>query len=84
MGTAKEGIENAGAVLDLYNNVLDRIVPWKEFEVTITELDKYRNDYSKESADVLGEIKTHMKNGMKLQFCPKTYDFHSFSQCFKV
>lgn len=66
--TAKEGIDAAGKALDLYNKVLDQIVPWKEFKATLDELDKYRQDYSKESADLLGEIKTYMMNGMDAYF----------------
>ncbi|KAJ6624466.1 putative hemolysin E-like protein [Pseudolycoriella hygida] len=42
-----EGIETISKALDLYNKVLDQIVPWKTYEKTVKELDRFRSDYSK-------------------------------------
>lgn len=50
--------------LEMYNKVFDKIVPWSELNRTISKLDEYRDDYSKEAAALLGEIKTKMMNGM--------------------
>ncbi|KAJ6642562.1 Hemolysin E [Pseudolycoriella hygida] len=54
----KEGIEALNQALDLYNKVLDQIIPWKTYEETVKELDRYREDYSNESAQLVGEVKT--------------------------
>lgn len=64
INTFKEGIGAAHEFLDLYDRLLDRVVPYKEFEATVKDLDKFREDYSKESADLLGKIKTFMLDGM--------------------
>lgn len=66
--TAREGIEVANQALDLYSKVLDRIVPWEQFEKTLNELEHYRKDFTQESADLLGEIKTHLMHGMDAYF----------------
>lgn len=54
--------------MDLYNKILDKIVPWAELNQTITKLDKYRSDYSKEAAALIGEVKTLMMDGMDAYF----------------
>lgn len=66
--TAREGIAVAGEALDLYNRVLDQVVPWQSFEETLAELDHFRSDYSKESGDLLGQIKTCLMDGMDAYF----------------
>ncbi|KAJ6633170.1 Hemolysin E [Pseudolycoriella hygida] len=58
----KEGIETINKALDLYNKVLDQIVPWETYEETVKELDRFRSDYSNESAQLVGEVKTLIKN----------------------
>lgn len=37
---------------------------WRDFNETIVEFDKFRNDYSNESGQLLVEIKTDMMNGI--------------------
>lgn len=66
--TAKEGIETADKALELYNKVIDRVIPWKEFNETLVELDRFRKDYSTESAELIGHIKTLMMNGIDAYF----------------
>lgn len=56
--TTKGAIEAADKAIDLYNKVLDQIIPWEEFEKTIKELNRYQDQYSKESAELVGQIKT--------------------------
>ncbi|KAJ6643445.1 Hemolysin E [Pseudolycoriella hygida] len=58
----KEGIETINKALNLYNKVLDQIVPWETYEQTVKELDRFRSDYSNESAQLVGEVKTLIKN----------------------
>lgn len=65
---AKEGIDTLDKGIDLYNKILDKVVPWSELNQTITKLDKYRSDYSKEAAALIGEIKTKMMDGMDAYF----------------
>lgn len=57
-------------------------MPWKEFEATIGELDRFRNDYSKESADILGHIKTFMLDGMDAYFrsTQSVYEWSSLAE----
>lgn len=65
---AKAAIEAANAGLDLYDKVLDRVIPWKKFENITAELDKYRDDYSQESADLIGLVKQHMMDSQDSYF----------------
>lgn len=59
-----EGIETADKALTMYDKVIDRVVPWKTFNETLVDLDKFRKDYSVESAELIGEVKTLMMNGI--------------------
>ena len=56
--TAKTAISTAKDALDLYNKVLDQLIPWGTFEETIKELTRYQDEYSKESSKLVGEVKT--------------------------
>lgn len=47
---------------------MDKIVPWKTFQETLDNLDKFRSDYSKEASNLMGGIKTTMMNGMDTYF----------------
>lgn len=58
------GIQTANEAFSVYDRILDQVVPWKEFNETLIELDKYREDYSTESATLIGDIKTRMMNGI--------------------
>lgn len=44
------------------------MVPWKEFEETFNSIDKYHDDYSVKSGDLLGKVKTLMYNGQDAYF----------------
>lgn len=68
LGTIREGIETADQVLSLYDRIVDRVIPWKAFNETLVELDKFRKDYSSESAQLIGEVKTLMMNGIDAYF----------------
>lgn len=53
-----KSIKTAEEALDLYNKVVDQLVPWKTFEETITNIERYKDDYSKEAAELVGKTKT--------------------------
>ncbi|MDH4418952.1 MAG: hemolysin E [Acidovorax sp.] len=57
-----KSIDAADKALDLFNKAIDQIIPWNSFEETLTQLDKYRSDYSKEAATLVGEIQTLLLN----------------------
>lgn len=60
----KQGIETADKALTMYDKIIDRVIPWRSFNETLVELDKFRKDYSVESAALIGDIKTLMMNGI--------------------
>lgn len=68
METVQGGIETADEALTLYDSVLDRIIPWDEFNATLAELDKYRTEYSVETSTLVGEVKTLIMNGIDAYF----------------
>lgn len=49
-------------------NYLDQIIPWKTFDQTMKDFDRYSNDYSNESAAIVGEVKTLMKDAQDNYF----------------
>lgn len=66
METMLKGVQAADDLLSLYERVLDRAVPWKEFnDISTCELDKFRPDYSAESAHLVCEIRTLVENGIE-------------------
>lgn len=65
---AKEGIDAVNSALGLFNKVLDQIIPWNTFEGTIKKLDRYREDYSNESAEIVGEIKASIADAVDKYF----------------
>ena len=58
----RDGIETADRALELYNKVLDKVVPWGTLEETIRNLTQFETDYSKETAKLIGEIKQLLLN----------------------
>lgn len=62
--TTKAALKITDEALELYSKVLDSIVPWKAFNKTLVELDKYTDYYSQQSALLIGDIKVLMKNGI--------------------
>ena len=64
----KGSIDAADKALDLYNKVLDQVIPWDSFEKAMKELTRYQNDYSKEAAALVGEIKTLLMNSLDKYF----------------
>lgn len=64
METIKDGIETTEKALELYDKLVDRVIPWDEFKKTLSELDEFRKEYSTESSELIGETKTLVLNGM--------------------
>lgn len=62
--TAKDGIEAADKALDLYNKILDQVIPWNLFDETIKKLHLAVDHLSDESGNLLAEVKTQLMNGM--------------------
>lgn len=60
MAAVKEAIDTANDALELYNKVLDQLVPWKGFKEEITKLDTAT--LSRENADHAGNVKTQLLN----------------------
>lgn len=62
--TTNEAIKSTGDVIKLYHEVLDRVVPWKAFNETMINLDRYKEQYSNQSAEIIAEIKSLMMDGI--------------------
>ncbi|MEG4230497.1 hemolysin E [Microcoleus sp. Pol11C3] len=58
----QKGLEASDKALELYNKVIDQVIPWKTFEDTIKELTKFEKEYSEKAAILVGEIKTLLMN----------------------
>lgn len=56
--TVKTAIETADKALDLYNKVLDQVIPWNTFDDTIKELTRFKEEYSQSASTLVGEVKT--------------------------
>jgi hemolysin E len=54
----KDGIDTANQALDLYNRAIDQLIPWKTYEETIKEIDRYKDEYSKSASEMVGNVKT--------------------------
>lgn len=66
--TIDDVIKTSDNLFDAYNKRIDLIVPWKELKKTIDKLDESRGNYSVKSAEIIGEIKTLMLDGMDAYF----------------
>lgn len=62
--TTKEAIDVVSKALDLYNKLLDRIMPWKTFEEQINEMNKNIEVFSNEVKETIAIIKGHMSDGI--------------------
>lgn len=58
----KDGLEAGDKALDLYNKILDQLIPWKTFEETIDNLTKYEKDYSNAAGEIVAQVKTLLLN----------------------
>lgn len=57
-----EAITSVADAIELYSKVLDKEVPWKDFKDLPKELQHYTSDYSKESAHLVGRVRTQLAN----------------------
>jgi hemolysin E len=68
----KEGIDAADKALDLYNKVLDQVIPWSTFEDTLKEMVSFEKDYSDEAGKLIGSVQTLLQNSQD--------EYHSATQ----
>lgn len=54
---AQGTLTTADQALTLYNKVIDRVIPWKDFEDTMKELSAHEKDYSNTAGDIVGRVK---------------------------
>lgn len=78
METVIEGIEVAEEALLFYDKLVEQVIPWKSFNSTLFELDRFQKDYSTESALLISEIKTIMMDGMD-QYFAASQDVYEFA-----
>lgn len=50
--------------LTIYDEFVERDIPWKELQNLLDELDKYRNDFSFEIASLIAGIRAHTVDGI--------------------
>lgn len=72
---ANKALRTVNYAIRLYNNVLDRFVPWKAFQETVAELDEYKSEYSHRSRELVGEIKALMWKGINAYYLASKYIF---------
>jgi hemolysin E len=58
IAVAQGGIEAAESVLGLYNQIAEKVIPWKTFEEIIEHLNKTKDQYSSEAAKLVGDVQT--------------------------
>ncbi|KDO31924.1 hypothetical protein SPRG_03140 [Saprolegnia parasitica CBS 223.65] len=58
LSAAKDGLAK-------YNEALDKLVPWSEFDATLDIMSRYQQDFSAEAGVLVGSIKTHMLNSRR-------------------
>lgn len=68
VATVKESIDAANKALSTYDEFVVRVVPAKELKESLDELDKYRNDFSKDIALLFTEVRTRMMDGLDTYF----------------
>lgn len=66
--TAKLDIQKADEAMEYFHKVLDQSVPWQTFSDALFEMDKYRDDYSVETAALILEIKRLLLDSMDKYF----------------
>lgn len=66
--TVRDGIEEAKGALAMYDQLVERVIPWTTFNDFLIGLDKFREDYSSESALLISDIKTLITDGLGAYF----------------
>lgn len=56
--TVNEAIESATKALELYDKVVDHVIPWQTFDETVANLTKFQKDYSSKAGELVGNVKT--------------------------
>lgn len=73
--TATDALKSTDDAIKLYGDILDNILPWKAFNETLAELDKYKDEYSEKSGEIIGDIKSLMKDGVNAYYHASGYIF---------
>jgi len=60
--TADKAIKAADQALDLYNKMVDQVIPWNEFKSTMEALEANQKQYSNQAAVIVGEVQTLLLN----------------------
>jgi len=63
-----EGVGLIKVVFDIFEKVVDNLIPWKTYEETIRQFDRYKNDYSNAAGALVGEIKALLLNAKDAYF----------------
>jgi hemolysin E len=65
---AKDAIESVEKALDVYNKVVDNLIPWDSYIETCKEIERFKSDYSNEAADLVGQAKTLLLDSQDAYF----------------
>jgi len=57
---ANDGLDAVEKALDLYNKMIEQVIPWETFENTIHDLQASQAQYSTAAAVLVGEVETHL------------------------
>jgi len=60
--TADKGVKAANGALDLYNKMINQVIPWDEFKEAMEALKANQKQYSDEAAKQVGSIQTLLLN----------------------
>lgn len=61
---ANKGIDTVERGFDVFTKILDRVVPWLELNRTISKLDEFQSDFSKEAGGLISDVKFKMEEGL--------------------
>lgn len=64
----KQALDAANQAIDIYERVVDKIIPWEQYNNTLQEIERYKDDYSEKSADLVGKTKTLLLNAQDAYF----------------
>lgn len=68
VGTIVINIDSLFEALSLYDEMIDRAMPWKQFKESIADLDKFRNNFSTQNAVIIADIKVNILNAIDSHF----------------
>jgi hemolysin E len=57
-----KALDAADKYLKLYNKVVDQVIPWNTYQSVISEIERYKDQYSTVAATIVGAVKTLILN----------------------